>query len=193
MTVTLGLTQSNLLNPQPSLLPNSRLWPVVFSLSVRPRNTIALLIVTAAMTIFSVPISAQLAPPSVSSLNSSSDSNRPLAVEQAFPWFASIMNHTYSITWTPAVGHYLYRHSFAFSLIARSGEDPVPLNFRLPDGIKKTDQFFGDIEAYYEPVQAKLILEGIPDPQASLLIEYQGCADWGFCYPPQKAVHPLTP
>ena len=134
----------------------------------------------------------QLQPRSVSGLESSLGQNRPLPLEQAFPFFVSETSPgQYRITWEPAPGHYLYRHTFAFSLQQSEGGDETPLSFQLPDGLKKTDQFFGEIEAYYDRVSADLSLE--PEAEASLIIEYQGCADWGFCYPPQRSVYPLNP
>ncbi len=60
-------------------------------------------------------------------------------------------------------------------------------------GSPRSDQFFGDIEAYCDDVSVTLSLpEATPD-SAALIIEYQGCADWGFCYPPQRQAYPLAP
>ncbi|MCG8412859.1 MAG: protein-disulfide reductase DsbD N-terminal domain-containing protein [Pseudomonadales bacterium] len=136
---------------------------------------------------------AQLQPRSISSLDNSLGQNRPLALEQAFPYFVSATGGRYEIVWTPAPGHYLYRHAFAFSLVESEGATPQSLRFELPDGLKKTDQFFGDIEAYYDSVRAEISIDNAPGAEASLLIEYQGCADWGFCYPPQRVFYPLNP
>ena len=152
----------------------------------------AALAVIAAIT-YSSALSAQLAPQISSSLDSNAMRNRPLPLEQAFPWHVSATDNAYTVTWIPAAGHYLYRHAFAFSLVAHASGEPRPLEFGLPPGLKKTDLFFGDVEAYYEPVQAVLDLEVTSDGQASLLIEYQGCADWGFCYPYQKVLYQLHP
>lgn len=136
----------------------------------------------------------QLPPRSVSSLENSLGQNRPLSLEQAFPFYVSESSPgQYQITWEPAPGHYLYRHAFAFSLLQQDDGDEQALNFQLPDGLKKTDQFFGEIEAYYERVSAELSLSADPGPEASLVIEYQGCADWGFCYPPQRSLFKLNP
>lgn len=142
----------------------------------------------------SVSLSAQLPPRSISSLDRSADRNRPLPLEEAFPYFVSVNGDSgFNITWTPAAGHYLYRHAFAFSVIVEEGDEPDPVSYSLPDGLKKTDQFFGDIEAYYDEVKAEIQLETGADSVTSLVIEYQGCADWGFCYPPQRVSLPLSP
>lgn len=115
----------------------------------------------------------------------------PLPLEQAFPFYVSETGpNQLRITWTPAAGHYLYRHAFQFSLQNGTIED---VTVTLPDGLRKTDQFFGDIEAYYNSVSIDLILPANPGTDAVLLIQYQGCADWGFCYPPQREAYPLFP
>src|SRR5690606_19206334 len=57
---------------------------------------------------------------------------------------------------------------------------------RLPEGKQKHDEFFGDVEVFYE------ILEGtLPVARAAgstgtlnLSITYQGCAEGGLCYNP---------
>ncbi len=137
---------------------------------------------------------AQLQPRSISSLDNSLGQNRPLPLEQAFPYYVSeVSPGQYRVTWDLAPGHYLYRHAFAFALQQREDAEALEVNFALPDGLKKTDQFFGEIEAYYDQVTADLSLPTVPGPEASLVLEYQGCADWGFCYPPQRVLFALIP
>lgn len=138
------------------------------------------------------PATAQ--PPSFSSLANPSAQPKPLALEEAFPFFVSTSSPgQYRISWNLAPGHYLYRHAFGFALQQSENGELLETDVTLPDGLKKTDQFFGDIEAYYDQVVAELSLPTVPGPQARLIIEYQGCADWGFCYPPQRVSYPLTP
>ena len=118
----------------------------------------------------------------------------PLPIEQAFPFFVSIDSpEQLSVTWTPAAEHYLYRHQFAFALASTAQDSPTPLQFSLPEGIKKQDEFFGDIEAYYGSVSARLPLAIASSDADYLLISFQGCADWGFCYPPQTVKYALHP
>ena len=144
--------------------------------------------------ILSTVLNAQQATRSISSLDRNTTQDQPLALDEAFPYFLSVSSENgFSVTWTPAPGHYLYRHAFAFSLIESEDAEPKVLTFQLPDGFKKTDQFFGDIEAYYDQVKADIKLDTAPTSGASLVIEYQGCADWGFCYPPQRTTLPLSP
>ena len=122
------------------------------------------------------------------------DRPTPLSQEEAFPYYVSEVGAgEYRITWTPARGHYLYRHAFAFSLQYGNDSEASALAFEIPPGLPKSDQFFGDIEAYYDDVHATLTLPASIPANATLIIEFQGCADWGFCYPPQKRPFTLLP
>ena len=144
--------------------------------------------------ILCTPLWAQLTPRSISSLDNSLGQPRPLSLNEAFPFFVSESGvGTYEVTWTPAPGHYLYRHAFAFSLQATEDSSAQALTFSLSDGLKKTDQFFGEIEAYYNSASASVSIGADMPETASLIIEYQGCADWGFCYPPQRTTFKLNP
>ncbi len=118
----------------------------------------------------------------------------PLPLAQAFPFYLSAVddNH-WQVTWNPASGHYLYRHAFAFSIQRDANSEPVSLTVDIPEGLQKTDQFFGDIEAYYGAVTIDIEPASDLPGSAQLWIEYQGCADWGFCYPPQRSALPLFP
>jgi thiol:disulfide interchange protein DsbD len=142
---------------------------------------------------------AQLLPRPASSLATQSQSTpQPLSLEQAFPFYVSeVSPGRLRIDWILADGHYLYQHAFKFSMTGplKSDQDAaaVPVNFTLPAGLTKTDQFFGDIVAYYGKVSVEISLTTVPGPDSALIIEYQGCADWGFCYPPQRAEHRLVP
>jgi len=123
-----------------------------------------------------------------------SDQPQPLPLEQAFPFYVSTVSPgRFKVNWNLAEGHYLYRHAFDFSMKQSSSAAALPIDYVLPDGLKKTDQFFGDIEAYYDLLSVELTLPTVPGPDAMLLIQYQGCADWGFCYPPQNFEFILNP
>ena len=57
----------------------------------------------------------------------------------------------------------------------------------LPPGKIKEDQFFGRMETYRDNVTAKLT--GAAAGGVTMLrfkVSYQGCADAGICYPPQR-------
>jgi len=57
----------------------------------------------------------------------------------------------------------------------------------------KTDEAFGRMEVYHEAVE---ILIPVNRPaggplELTLVAEYQGCAERGLCYPPQKKTTPI--
>lgn len=137
---------------------------------------------------------AQLTPRSISGLEPQSESPRPLPLEQAFPFYVSAVSPgRYRIVWNLPDSHYLYRHAFEFTLSQQVDSAELPVESSMRDGLKKNDQFFGDIEAYYGQLDIDLTLSTVPSPDAKIFIRYQGCADWGFCYPPQRFEFLLNP
>ncbi|MEQ8955767.1 MAG: protein-disulfide reductase DsbD N-terminal domain-containing protein, partial [Gammaproteobacteria bacterium] len=118
----------------------------------------------------------------------------PLPQEQAFPFYVSETEPGhYQITWEPAPQHYLYRHGFRVGFQAADTAEDYDLSYRIPAGISKVDQFFGRVEVYYERVVVDVPAVPAAATGAALLIEFQGCAEWGFCYPPQHISFPLLP
>lgn len=137
---------------------------------------------------------AQLGVRSNSGLSSTLDTERPLPVEQAFPFYISAEgSDRFKVVWDLPAGHYLYRHAFDFTLSQGADSEELAVDYSLPAGLKKNDQFFGDIEAYYGQLDVALSLNSAAGPDARLYIYYQGCADWGFCYPPQRFEFLLNP
>ena len=86
------------------------------------------------------------------------------------------------LQWLIAPDYYLYRH--AFDAKARTAYGDIELTLAVPDGLAKTDEFFGDVEVYYGAVDASLELAETAE-LIELSITYQGCADAGLCYPPE--------
>lgn len=137
---------------------------------------------------------AQLTPRSISGLEAKPTYDQPLPLEQAFPFYVSAVSPgRYKLVWDLPDGHYLYRHAFEFTLAQQVDSEELPVESTMPDGLKKNDQFFGDIEAYYGQLDIDLSLSTVPGPDARIFIHYQGCADWGFCYPPQRFEFLLNP
>jgi len=87
-----------------------------------------------------------------------------------------------SLDWIIADGYYLYRHRVAVKTDTPGFTLGVPV---LPDGKKKTDEFFGQVEVYYQQLDAEVPLERAAGTDTvELKVTYQGCADAGLCYPP---------
>ena len=86
------------------------------------------------------------------------------------------------IYWQIAPAYYLYQHRFAFELTDADGT--VPLEASLPPALARSDEFFGEVEVYYDNADVPLQL-GRSTARARLSVTYQGCADAGLCYPPE--------
>ena len=105
-----------------------------------------------------------------------------LPVDQAFALSADIDSAGAArFSWDVAEGYYLYRHQFSVSL---DGERLQSLP--LPEGKAKFDEFFGDVEVYYQFVAFTLPAALQLNDGAQLTVGYQGCADRGLCYPPER-------
>lgn len=88
-----------------------------------------------------------------------------------------------------APGYYLYRHRTSVKADPAFNAGAL----QMPAGDKHHDDFFGEVETYRQRLQATL--PGAPTDAAgtiSLEVHYQGCADAGVCYPPQKRVVQVT-
>jgi len=91
---------------------------------------------------------------------------------------------TLETRWSIAKGYYLYRHKFKFELVDGSATLGEP---RFPNGIRKHDEFFGDVETYRGKltIPVPLTRTGNGAQTLKLKVVNQGCADLGVCYPPQ--------
>lgn len=110
-----------------------------------------------------------------------------LEPDQAFRFDAIVEDgNTLLARWDITPGHYLYKDKFRFTLTQADG---VSLGeAQLPKGEEKDDEFFGRIEVYHDPIEIRLPLlrENLQPTEITLLVSYQGCAEIGICYPPQK-------
>jgi thiol:disulfide interchange protein DsbD len=110
-----------------------------------------------------------------------------LAPDQAFRLSARGLDPTtIEARFDVADGYYLYRDRIHFSL-----GTSTPLAAELPRGVRKHDEFFGDVETYRGPVVIRVPLGAAvatPGRTVTLRAESQGCADAGVCYPPNPQV-----
>ena len=117
---------------------------------------------------------------STAAFNNSADF---LPVEQAFTAQAiQSPDNTVAIRFSNADGYYLYRHRLSFSTASPGVSFGEP---QLPDGEERSDEFFGDIEAYYGSLDIILPVTNPDNLPYTLDVGYQGCADLGLCYPPE--------
>ena len=85
--------------------------------------------------------------------------------------------------WDMPDGYYLYRHRFDFTL--KDPEAAVLGTAEMPPGKAKVDEYFGAVEVYYHRVQARVPIGKAQGP-VEVGIAYQGCAEAGLCYPPER-------
>ena len=89
---------------------------------------------------------------------------------------------TIKLRFVASEGYYLYRHRFQF----RTEPADIALGAaQLPDGEKKHDEFFGDVEVYHGILDIDLPRSSSDQRPFTLVVTYQGCADKGLCYPPE--------
>lgn len=135
-------------------------------------------------------VQANLSSPSSSGFGSlfegGSSQAKFLPVHEAFrPGIVAVEDQQIRLQFDITPEYYLYRHRLKFEL---EDSDASIAAVTLPDGLQKTDEFFGDVEVYYDRLEVLLEIEpGNRAPQ-SLRVEFQGCADAGLCYPPETVL-----
>ena len=113
------------------------------------------------------------------------DQSEFLAPDKAFKMsVTNIGEKKILIDWQIEKGYYLYMGMFEFST---DQENVKITKAQMPDGTKKVDEFFGNVDVYYNSTSAELTFDNI-NKNTNLTIKYQGCADAGLCYPPIKKV-----
>ena len=81
--------------------------------------------------------------------------------------------------------HALHRQEEAEKKETSSTHDALAAS--LPQGKRKHDEFFGDVDVYRGAVTIKLPIAGsTPRQDIVLVADSQGCADVGVCYPPTR-------
>ena len=136
----------------------------------------------------SLPAAATAASSSASSLfPSSRRSNQDefLPPDDAFRFAASMLRpDAVALTWIIAEDYYLYRDRIQVS----TATENVQLGkLALPEGKQKHDEYFGDVEVYYEVLEGTLPIARAASSSTGTLdltITYQGCAEAGLCYNP---------
>ncbi|MGL6176604.1 MAG: protein-disulfide reductase DsbD domain-containing protein, partial [Vibrionaceae bacterium] len=112
--------------------------------------------------------------------------NRFLPVAQAFAFNFHQQDNQLVLEWQIAPRYYLYRDKFTItSSSAKIGE------FSLPQGEIYEDAFFGNTQIYRNNFSLSVPIVS-SEPDATISVTYQGCAQDGYCYPPHTLSVPLT-
>jgi thiol:disulfide interchange protein DsbD len=106
--------------------------------------------------------------------------------DQAFTFDFQQHQQQLNLIWQVKDGYYLYRKQ-----IRITPAHAAIAEVQLPAGEPHEDEFYGKSEIYRGrlsvPVTVSQAAAG-----ATLTVTYQGCADAGFCYPPESKTVPLS-
>ncbi|MBA7976718.1 protein-disulfide reductase DsbD [Citrobacter freundii] len=106
--------------------------------------------------------------------------------DRAFVFDFQQNQHDLNLTWQVKDGYYLYRKQIS---ITPSQADIAEV--KLPPGVWHEDEFYGKSEIYRKQLTVPITVNQAKSG-ATLTITYQGCADAGFCYPPETKTVPLS-
>lgn len=98
-------------------------------------------------------------------------------------------------TWQIAPEYYLYRDRIQVEIADGESTSTLVEAVELPPGTLRDDPYFGPVEIYRTEAHADIVLahagELVPEA-VELALTYQGCADAGLCYPPERKVLPMV-
>lgn len=106
--------------------------------------------------------------------------------DRAFAFDFQQNQHDLNLSWHIKDGYYLYRKQ-----ITLTTKDAAIVDPSLPPGEWHEDEFYGKSEIYRQRLMLPITLTQA-SKAATLTVTYQGCADAGFCYPPETKVVPLS-
>jgi thiol:disulfide interchange protein DsbD len=110
-----------------------------------------------------------------------------VTADQAFAFSAAQRESQVELNWQVKPGYYLYRHQFSVE-----SKNATLGTFEFPHGKPYQDEFFGDVEVLTGFITVFVPVSQIA-PGAEIRVTYQGCAEAGFCYPPETKVLTLSP
>jgi thiol:disulfide interchange protein DsbD len=90
--------------------------------------------------------------------------------------------NTIVLNWQIEEGYYLYRDSLQFTPLG----DENMASPQIPAGVSHQDEFFGDVEVYYQQLLVRIPFDpNTLESSITLNLNYQGCAEERYCYPMQ--------
>jgi len=103
-----------------------------------------------------------------------------LKVDEAFQLQTEIVDDEIIARFEIADDYYMYRSRFVFS-----AENATLGEAYIPAGKKKVDEYLGNVEVYYKHLEISIPVAAHQE-QFAFIIEFQGCAEAGLCYPPEE-------
>ncbi|MFT8212047.1 MAG: protein-disulfide reductase DsbD [Symbiopectobacterium sp.] len=131
-------------------------------------------------------LSPHIAGASLFAPSSPVQSSRFLTVDRAFAFDFQQQQETLTLRWQIHPGYYLYRDK-----INLAPGQAVLGDMSLPAGLPHKDDFFGEVAIFRDSLTVTVPITQA-NAGATVRITYQGCADAGFCYPPETREIPLS-
>ncbi|MCA0937781.1 protein-disulfide reductase DsbD [Vibrio alginolyticus] len=107
-------------------------------------------------------------------------------VVQAFPFNFYQQDGKLMLDWQVRDGYYLYQERLSVS-----AEKVTIGELEMEQGTPYNDEFFGEVHIYTTPLFVNVPLSDWQEG-ARVIVQYQGCAKAGFCYPPETRIIPVT-
>lgn len=131
----------------------------------------------------------QASPSRFTSWFSNSNKTEFLRPEHAFKASAWVKGSQVFVNWDIEPGYYLYQDKTRLELEPNTGLVLAAPDF--PPALTQEDEYFGVTQVYYQQLYLSANLSSTVTTEAlpkkiALDLHYQGCADAGLCYPPQK-------
>lgn len=104
-----------------------------------------------------------------------------LPVAEAFPYQIEQEGNELVVIWESADEYYLYQEKIEL----KQGLQPYPAHQFSKSGIETHDEAFGDVIVFYGTLEVRFDLSKLTGNSPTTL-GFQGCAEAGLCYPPQK-------
>ena len=128
----------------------------------------------------------------LSSVSFAHTTQTPLAIDQAFQLTGTARDYqTILVHWNIAPGYYLYRDQLYFNIDKKShvhiGEPLLPY-----DSFEKNLPGLGKYQVYKDSVTVIVPVIDAKESTALLRVCFQGCSDFGYCYPPTTMMLPIN-
>lgn len=110
--------------------------------------------------------------------------HKPLPAEQAFVFSSQLeTNKTVILQWQIAPGYYLYQDQ----LKVKAPASTVKIGkINWPKAKSKTDKISGNYLVYDGKLKVQVPVEKSAKGLLNLEVNYQGCSEFGYCYPPEN-------
>ncbi len=107
-----------------------------------------------------------------------------LPVDEAYIFTSSLDGKDLVLHWQIADGYYLYENRMK---VTPKDASVAPGEWRYAtEGKEKDDPYFGLVRVFYHEAELRVPVTAQTGQEIDFTIGYQGCADAGLCYPPQK-------